>query len=274
MHIFYVQGGGLGHLTRIDKLITTLKISKDSVIIITPSVFTLYFKDYQFVKLSWSTTLIDWINQIQAVLTLNPVTSFYIDTFPLGINGELNSVYNAFPDVNYIYISRILKWETYLIAMPKQHNITFSKTIVLEQLYDSHLDWITSHSKNCINLTIKPNSITPISCIDTPYVMVVHSGGKEDVLKICNQAIDDYKTSPNMHIIVFTQVDIQLKKDKLIINKNVFPVAHYYENAINIYTAAGFNSIQELKPFKHKHVVIPLEKLYDDQFFRASNYSK
>ncbi|WP_346882178.1 hypothetical protein [uncultured Algibacter sp.] len=274
MHIFYVQGGGLGHLTRVDKLITTLNIKKGTVIIITPSVFTNYFNDYQFVKLSWSEDLSDWIEQIENVIKSNPTTTFYIDTFPSGIKGELISIYSTFPYLKYIYIARVLKWETYLKAMPNQNNIVFSQTIVLEPLYDNHLDWIKTHSKTYLNLTLKSNSITPIPFIDTPYVMVVHSGGKADVLRVCNQAIDDYKADSNIHIIVFTQVDIQLKKETLFINKNVFPVTQYYEDAIKIYTAAGFNSVQELRFFKDKHIIIPLKKLYDDQFFRVSNKMK
>ena len=48
MHVFYVQGGGLGHLTRVDSLIVKLSIPIEDVLIITPSTFTTYFKDYAF----------------------------------------------------------------------------------------------------------------------------------------------------------------------------------------------------------------------------------
>ena len=63
----HMKNGGLGHLTRVTKLIITLNIPKDSVIIITASHFTSYFIDYQFVKLSWSDTSNTWINVIKNV---------------------------------------------------------------------------------------------------------------------------------------------------------------------------------------------------------------
>ena len=127
------------------------------------------------------------------------------------------------------------------------------------------------YSKTSRSLTLINNSVSPIPFQKTPYVMVVHSGGTADVLKICNHVINTYKADSSVSIIVFTQVDIPLVKENLIINKNIFPVAQYYKHALKIYTAAGFNSIQELLPFKDKHIAIPLDKLYDDQFFRVSN---
>ncbi|WP_396601069.1 hypothetical protein [Algibacter sp. R77976] len=271
MHIFYVQGGGLGHLTRIDKLIKTLSIPKEAIKIITPSSFTNYFKDYQFIKLSWSETPNNWTKQIAQVLNKYSVSSFYIDAFPLGLKGELLPVYKVFTELNYIYISRILKWETYLKAMNNETpSVIFSKTMVLEQLYETHLDWIVAHSKNVLHLHLKPKGVISIPFINSDYIMVVHSGGTADVLKICNKAIEDYKHNPNISIIVFTQVDIQLKSEKIVVYKNIFPVTQYYDHAKQIYTAGGFNSVHELELFRYKHNVIPLEKRFDDQFFRIS----
>ncbi len=37
------------------------------------------------------------------------------------------------------------------------------------------------------------------------------------------------------------------------------------------YTAGGFNSIQELKAYKEKHVAIAFNKMFDDQKFRLLN---
>ncbi|WP_282067855.1 hypothetical protein [Olleya namhaensis] len=271
MHVFYAQGGGLGHLTRTDKLIKSLNIPLELVVIISPSHFTGYFKNYQFIKLAWSDTPSTWTKQITEVIKKLEITSFYIDTFPFGLKGELCAVYKGFPNVNYTYVARVLKWETYLKAMPQITTVNFSETLILEKLYNTHLEWITNHSTHTTNLTLKSSSITPIAFLETPYVMVVHSGGQADVLHIIARANTDYKSDQNMKIVVFTQVDIQLKQKNVIIYKDRFPVSQYYKHATKIYTAAGFNSIQELKKYINKHVIIPFEKLYDDQFFRVSN---
>nr|WP_321226157.1 hypothetical protein [uncultured Psychroserpens sp.] len=271
MHIFYAQGGGLGHLTRVDKIIKSLEIPKEKVIIITPSVFTDYFVGYQFVRLLWNEYHFDWTKKIEKVISTNEVTYFYVDTFPFGLKGELNLVYSTFPKLKYIYISRILKWEYYLNAISTKVLIRFKDTLYLEDLYDSHLNWIENHSEKITPLYLDYSQDQSLSLMDEPYVLVVHSGGKEDVLKICNQAIENYKAFPNTKIMVFTQVDIQFENVNIIVNKAIFPVSQYFKHALKIYTACGFNSIQELKAYKEKHVVIAFDKMFDDQKFRLLN---
>lgn len=271
MHVFYAQGGGLGHLARVDRIIKTLEIPKRDVIIITPSVFTNYFKEYQFVRLLWKEHHYDWAKKIEQVISKYAVTHFYVDTFPFGLKGELNLVYSTFPKLTYIYISRVLKWDFYLESVAQNVPITFQETIILESLYDEHLYWLRLHSKSVTTLALNFESVTPIALINSPYVLIVHSGGKDDVLKICNRAIEDYKNHLDTRIVVFTQVDIQIENENVLVNRDVYPVSQYFEHAQKIYTAGGFNSVQELKQYKEKHVIITLDKLYDDQEFRLLN---
>ena len=271
MHIFYVQGGGLGHLTRTHALIKTLRIPAKDVRIITPSAFTGYFKEYTFIKISWNAVTSRWSKVIiDTVLSYDNIT-FYIDTFPFGLRGELFQVYQTFPNIEYIYISRILKWQKYLGTLPERNSIEFSETILLEELYPEHLSWIQQHSKKTKQLTLNYEPVSPTPFLDSPYVMIVHSGGKEDVLYIANRALEDLQNEPHITLIIFTQVNISIHNPRIIIHQNVYPVAKYYHHAEIIYTAAGFNSIQELREYKDKHIAIPLEKLYDDQFFRNAN---
>ncbi|MDY8136031.1 hypothetical protein [Aquimarina sp. 2201CG5-10] len=274
MHVFYAQGGGLGHLTRINKLIKTLEIPNSDVLIITPSAFTKYFEVYTFVKISWNETVGNWSKTIKNTIKYHNITTFYVDTFPFGIKGELNTVYKTFPKLEYVYISRLLKWQNYLDSILVKASIKFSKTIVLEVMYPEHMIWIENNSKKTENILLQNNNISSIPFLDKPYVLIVHSGGKKDVLKICNQAIKEYQNKPEIVIVVFTQVDINIKDSRILIYKDVFPVSMYFKHAEKIYTAAGFNSIQELKHYKEKHVAIPLYKLFDDQFFRCSNSFK
>lgn len=271
MHVFYVQGGGLGHLTRVDNLIKRLSIPIEEILIITPSLFTTYFKGYNFIHLSWKDKASLWTNTITSVIVKYKITSVYVDTFPLGLKGELKAVYKSFPNLNYVYIARLLQWEFYLEQVKESIPATFSKTIVLETLYAAHLDWIKKYSELITNLTLVPKPLQQLPLMERPYVLVVHSGGKEDVLKITHQAIKDFQSQPEITIVVFTQVEIKIKNPSVIIKRNTFPVSQYFEDARNIYTAAGFNSIYELKVYKNKHIIIPLEKLFDDQFFRAFN---
>ncbi|MAQ75303.1 MAG: hypothetical protein CL613_03090 [Aquimarina sp.] len=271
MHIFYVQGGGLGHLTRTHALIKTLRIPAKDVRIITPSAFTGYFKEYTFIKISWNAATSRWSKVIiDTILSYDNIT-FCVDTFPFGLRGELQKVYKTIPEINCTYISRILKWQKYLGTLTEKNSIEFSETILLEELYPEHLTWIQQHSKKTTQLTLDYEPVSPTPFLDIPYAMIVHSGGKEDVLHIIHRALEDLQNNSEIPLVVFTQVDISINNSKIIIHQNVYPVSKYYHHAEIIYTAAGFNSIQELREYKDKHIAIPLKKLYDDQFFRNAN---
>jgi len=278
MHIFYAHGGGLGHLTRVSKLIKTLKLPADDVVIITPSVFRTYFKSYKFVEIAWNDSVLNWTEIIKQTIEsyskFGRLSCFYIDTFPFGLKGELMPIYNNFPELEYVYIARVLKWQTYLNATPYKLPIPFYKTLELETLYPEHIDWIKNNSKLTLQLELANTSVTPVAYMDSPYVLIAHSGGTDDVLKICNKAISDYKNRPDITFVLFTQIDVIIERENIIIHKNEYPINRYFHYAERIYTASGFNSMQELATYKNKHVSIPLDKLYDDQFFREANKIK
>ncbi len=275
MHVFYVQGGGLGHLTRTDKLIRFLKIRCEEVLIISPSQFTSHFKIYNFEKLTWNTSVNKWTETIEAILLKTKVDALYIDTFPLGIKGELIPIYKKFKTLNCIYISRILKWRFYIKNMPETYLKTFNETILLEQLYSNHLDWIKQNSKTIINIDLSSlyYSKNQVKLIKNPYILIVHSGSKNDVLELCNKAKND-SDSLKYSFIILTQVDIDIKNPNFIIRKNIYPVNQYFKHATHIYTGAGFNIIKELFFYKKKHTCIPFQKLYDDQFYRKEYFEK
>lgn len=278
MYLFYVQGGGLGHLSRTDKLIKTLGYTPDEVIIITPSFFSHHFTSYTFVKINWNDSKTQWTNVIENVLKEFPIHTCYIDAFPLGLKGELISIYEQYKNLNFCYVSRVLKWEVYIENMPHFDAILFKKTLLLEPLYPRHLQWIAKHSKISreikLNYTSKEAASIPFE--ESEYGLLVHSGGKKDVEFLCDYVLKDLKKQQmhSLKIIVFTQVDIDFSHPQFQIIKNVFPVFSYYENAAIIYTAAGFNSIYELKAYENKHIAIPIDRFYDDQFFRVKHRKK
>lgn len=271
MHVFYVQGGGLGHMTRVDKLIRFLDLKPENIIIISPSIFAHHFKAYTFKTISWNASVEDWTASISKVLLEYPVTSFYIDAFPMGLKGELIPIYKEFKELEYVYISRILKWDIYLMNMPIAYRPFFNKTLALERVYTDHYQWISQRSKVLINIDLTDvyKIEKSVQLTAEPYILIVHSGGIKEVLALCEIAERDIKTKKHK-IIVFTQVDLKLKTSRFHVKKSIFPVSQYFKYAEKIYTAAGFNSIHELHPYKSKHVSIAFNKLYDDQIFRKT----
>lgn len=272
MHIFYVQGGGLGHLTRIDQCIRVLNIPHQEVLIITPSTFAHYFKTYTFKSISWKSSVTDWTKVILHILETYPVTTFYIDAFPLGIKGELIPIFKKFKTLKYIYVSRILKWDTYLEMLPELYQPKFHKTLVLEYLYKHHYSWITKHSKHLEFLKIYDHVDKASSRPkEAPYGLLIHSGGAKDVHKLCEIVAKDSELE-NIKVRVFTQVSVAFSNPLFEFRTDVYPINKYLENALKIYTAAGFNSMHALKPYAQKHIAVAFDKLFDDQFYRLENF--
>ncbi len=270
MIAFYVQGGGLGHLSRTTALIQQLGIPPKEVVIITPSAFTHYFKQYSFAAISWETAPEDWTAQICNLLTHYAVKQCYIDTFPLGLKGELIGVYTQLSTISFHYICRILQWENYLSAMPKAYTPRFASILRLENLYASHENWVQQASATIQPLTLNKPTPIPVALIPDDYVLLVHSGGKKDVLALCQQLKNNRKY-PEIPVYVFTQVNPGFDDKQFHFRIKEYPVNQYFKHAKHIYTAAGFNLMNELRAYKAKHTAFPVKRLYDDQYFRIKN---
>lgn len=273
MICFYAQGGGLGHLTRVEKVIRFLNICDDDVIVITPSSFSKHFPQFKFVHLKWNNSIEVWQKQISETFHKYQITDCYIDAFPFGIKGELPTVYDEFEGISFHYIARILKWEFYKSECISAINFHFKSTLVLERLYETHNAWIQHISEEIINIDISPQTMPKqIRLHEKPYSLVIHSGGIKDVTKLCDLAIENTADKPNELIAVITQVPFESKNPQIVIHTGLYGVLPYFYFAEHIYTAAGFNTVSELKSYRAKHTTLPLDKLFDDQYFRV-NYS-
>lgn len=68
---------------------------------------------------------------------------------------------------------------------------------------------------------------------------------------------------------------MDFKHPRFEVHRALFPVQQYFQHAEKIYTAAGFNLIQELDHFSEKHVAFAIDKLYDDgQYYRLQHRFK
>ena len=192
---------------------------------------------------------------------------------PLGLKGELLPVYRAQPQVAFKYVCRILKWEQYLKEMPKGDWPYFTETLLLEKIYASHSTWVQKTSKEMIRITLKKSDVIPVALIASSYIMLVHSGGKNDVKALCQKVKVAIKDS-TIPVYVFTQVSVNFADERFYMRIQEYPVRQYFYHAKHIYTAAGFNLLLELALFKQKHTVFPIDRLYDDQYFRALAHKK
>jgi len=128
-------------------------------------------------------------------------------------------------------------------------------------------------SKNVNYISLNKACPTPVALINEDYTMLVHSGGAKDVAVLC-ELIQKTAPTAELPVYVFTQVHVEFDDPRFHFRNKEYPVAQYFKHAKHIYTAAGFNLMQELQAYRHKHTVFPIDRLYDDQWFRAKTYAE
>jgi hypothetical protein len=232
MIVYYAMGGGLGHATRARRVLEALRID-DAVIVASckpdPRVTGRY-------------------RVADSLDGLHP-KRIIVDTFPLGLKGELVGI-----DVPLDYVARLLKWDEYRRCVPGELP-RFGTMYVVEEV---------SHTVPCdrvLNLTLNPARCPPLAA-RSAYWLVVHSGPAEEVHDLIAYAeeLQNLEHDPS-EIIVVTQCGLGL---------DVVPASALFANAKRIVSAAGFNVMLETEPYRDKHHILPMPRRFDDQFARAA----
>lgn len=232
MIVYYAMGGGLGHATRARRVLEALRID-DAAIVASckpdPRVTGRY-------------RVADSLDGLDAERII-------VDTFPLGLKGELAGI-----DAPLDYVARLLKWDEYRRCVPGDlpH---FGTMYVAEPV---------THTVPCdqiVELTLNAARCPPLAARD-PYWLVVHSGPEEEVRDLIAYA-EDLQTLEHDHseIVVVSQCGIGL---------DLIPASALFANAKRIVSAAGFNVMLETEPYRDKHRVVPMPRRFDDQFARAA----
>jgi hypothetical protein len=232
MIVYYTMGGGLGHATRARRVLETLRID-DAVIVASCKPDARVTGRYR---------VADSLDGLHAERII-------VDTFPLGLKGELAGI-----DVPLDYVARLLKWDEYrrCVPDPLPH---FGTMYAVEEV---------SHAVPCdrvVNLTLNPARCPPLAA-RSAYWLVVHSGPAEEVHDLIAYA-EELQNLEHDHseIVVVSQCGIGL---------DVVPASALFPNATRIVSAAGFNVMLETEPYRDKHHILPMPRRFDDQFARAA----
>ncbi len=272
MTLYYAPGGGLGHISRALKLMRQWGI-KNYKIITTANTASSFVDDKHLLIIP--NKGIDKADILNNVLATEHVTSFYIDTFPCGLKGELNQV--AFPShINVNYICRRLKWEAY-----QKHLVSdchFKTTYLLEEPEPAHLAFIQNSSEQVNHLKITlPSSNSTVGAtikkqhnlpLNKDIWLISHADNPAELSALINYAKDIAKIENSQpYLLVNTNI-----KDKLFdVNQVIFHYPSYelFPYCKRIFSASGFNMMQETQEYTIKHFFIPFERKFDDQFWRA-----
>ncbi len=274
MNIYYANGGGLGHLTRARAFLHQLGIERETAIL-TSSKFAedkRIVGDIKIMKVdeNFVQNKPEYQEFLQNIFSENKVEKIFLDSFPVGIIGEFADF--DFGDAEVFYIARLLRWKNYshLLNSKIPH---FQKTFVLENLYSEHQKFIEKRSKELVNLKlIYPNFETQdeklaqkIIAEKFPFWLIVHAGNENETLELLNYAEE-------MCEIERAKVDLILISPNQTFYKNsfdIYPASMLFPFAERIFTACGFNIIQQTKNVRHKHFFLPFERRFDNQFLRA-----
>ena len=277
MDMYYAVGGGMGHLTRATAFFYTFNLDYNNFIIIVSAPHAgsvLKHKNYITAPVEVignGALLQQWL--VQIVDKYN-IENIYLDTFPAGLYGEWNN-FTTLGKHQFFLISRLLNWGKYigLMISPPKFDVIYK----FEELDKEQQTCYQKLSSEILSKTLQyPPGPLPtefsefINAAKNPVWLIVHSETAEEVLTLYNYARDVSQAeliTPTF-AIVSQSVPESLQKD--IITYKFFPVYPCFEAVHKIFTACGFNSMQQTYNYRNKHVFIPFERKFDNQFLRAA----
>lgn len=280
MNLYYAMGGGLGHLTRARAFLENYDLENESLIL-TSSPFS---NDKRVignfpvinVEKSFENDRAGFQKYLQYIVADFKIKRLFVDSFPFGIINEF--VDFQFPEnVEINYIARHLKWKNYanftINKLP-----TFHQTYILEPLDTKHQEFINRFSKqqtkielNYSHPTLNAEDKKIIKDISKkfPFWLIIHSGSNEEISELINFA-EEMREIENtkVNLILISPEAVSFQKSNLF-HFNFYPASVLFEPAERIFTACGFNAVEQTKFFRNKHFFIPFERRFDDQFERA-----
>lgn len=277
MKLFYSVGGGLGHLTRFTAFLNSMQIV-EPVTVIASSPFA---RDQRVVDRQHQVLippfraarsredLVAWLQQ--NIDELKP-EQMYVDAFPAGILGELCDV--VLPgDTQLFLLARIIKWPVYQERIPL-FNLKFKKVFKLEQLDDQYCQFLNNHAEAVEEMVLqRPAANETFEFIADGSWLVIHSGPDSELDALLKVVSEDYRqqtAKPDVFVIYPGKCPEFVPENFRFLS--AYPVSAAYDRAARVYSAAGFNMVDQMRPYRSRHYVMPFERILDDQFERCRQH--
>ncbi|BCJ47192.1 hypothetical protein GCM10010168_72190 [Actinoplanes ianthinogenes] len=270
MIVCYARGGGLGHLTRIRAYLHTVHDDEPATIL-TDSGFA---GDPRVLGPHR-------VLPPAALPSLKP-SVLVVDAFPFGIDGELVAMPRAqlaaYPlavrtalarAVRTVHLARLLRWDAYRSLLPAEP-IEFDQTWILEDLHPAHAAHLARTSVACDRLSLSdPPSDSDSSAADGVW-LIAHAGPPSeihDLLAYARECAELERCRPRL-MLAAPGRPAGLPGD--VEHTDRYPVWPLFAGADRVITAAGFNAVRQMAPWRDKHRMLPFPRRWDDQFTRAS----
>jgi len=267
MKMFYVMGGGMGHLYRVRTFINQCGFSSFKIVTNNP-LATKLFRQHEIVWAKGETAE-ELSISVQSIFHNCHQEELYVDAFPAGLFGELHGL--RFNKI--IYLARRLKWQNYKAILPSDP-LYFEETYRLEELEEEHEAWVQQQSSSTASLSItyappRPDRI-PAELIPSGQAiwLIVHAFIIEEVEALVSYAKEMARLeNQSPAIVLLTDKAIA---DDTIFCRTYFPANDWFPIADRIFTGGGFNTMQQVVGFREKLKLLPFPRKYDDQGWRVS----
>lgn len=289
MILYYAIGGGIGHLARAAKFASYSRWENFLILTAYQAQEQTVFEESKIITVDHSLAdkPTDLWAFLQELILSKSIGELYLDSFPCGILGELDSAkLNALPQkCSLYYVARWLNWKAYSDKLLQNQN--FQCAFIVEELPETQKAYIqdcsaeikevnlplieggNSSSKDAV-LKLLSNQIKK----DEENWLVLHSRPQQELEKLISYAHELRSMEDiNSQLFVCTEVkDFQEHSTLEIdfIHFRYFPASDLLSHFDRLISAAGFNSMQEAKLLSIKHHFLPFPRRYDDQFARAN----
>lgn len=279
--LFVAPGSGLGHLVRTGALALELEKKQVGSAIVSSSPWAQGFSRITGLGLIFVPPE-HWKKDISGLVhRINP-RLLVLDSFPLGFRGESLGGRLSCP---VVYLARRLKFKAYCHALRSlgegESCPPDMTTIIIEDLEARHQDWLEKNTRDQVRLCGRirfPESLIKVpeipktlaSLLDNESVhLVVHSGPEHEVRQLTARAKTAIRTAGTGKLVVINPflTDWDDAPDSF----DYFPASLLYAKAHRVYSGAGYNAVAEGGGQTEKHIVVPFERHYDDQFWRAGD---
>jgi hypothetical protein len=181
-----------------------------------------------------------------------------VDAFPGGVLGELCGL-RALDGLELLHTARLLRWGVYARRcegpLPR-----YAAVHVVEPLHPGHERVLAGLTDALAPLTLPAPPAPPPAAAGGPW-LVVHTGPAREVRALARIA-DERRGDAPLRVVTPIRVDDLPAGAELV---DAVPAAPLYADAAGIVTAAGFNTVRELAPYRERHVCVPFERRLDDQ---------
>ncbi|PKL46546.1 MAG: hypothetical protein CVV42_16075 [Candidatus Riflebacteria bacterium HGW-Riflebacteria-2] len=273
--LYYCMGGGLGHITRFaafcryfaikPALMTNCELVRSGRII--PEAGPVLIPDEADNADIESFRI--WISKM--LNDYRPQT-LIIDAFPGGILGELCDL-PPLENTEYVYLARILDLPAYHSRLngPLPQ---FAKIYRLEKLGEKQQKWLHTLHAPVENLVLPyPAADTADESESTrlPHNcwLIIHSGGNEELEQLWQFACQTAEIEGQKPEFAMASPGIRPEfLPTTVSHYDVYPADSLITQATRVFSAAGFNIMQQMQNYQKKHHVLPMPRALDDQFLR------